>query len=538
MRRFADLLDRLILTPSRTTKLRLIGDYFAHTPDPDRGWALAALAGTLDLRAARPSAIRELIGSRTDPVLFALSYDYVGDLAETAALMWPEPAATGAGRNDPGVRLSEVAETLAAAPSAAAAMRSLAGWLDGLDTTGRWALLKLATGGLRVGVSAGLAKAAFAAWAKLAPEAVEEVWHGLEPPYEALFAWATGTGPRPDPRGLPHFRSFMLATPAELADLAPLDPSDFRAEWKWDGIRAQMVAAGGEIRLYARSGDEIGRGFPDLLDAWPFGEAAVDGELVVMGPNDQPAPFAELQKRINRRTVGAGLLKSLPAHLRLYDLLAKGGVDLRPRPFTERRAALEALVAAHPSPRFDLSPLVAFSSWAELDRLRADPPAATIEGVMLKRRDTPYLAGRPKGPWFKWKRAPLTLDVVLMYAQRGHGRRSSYFSDYTFGVWRDDDTLVPVGKAYSGFTDQELVELDRWIRRNTTERFGPVRAVAPGLVLEVAFDSVQPSPRHKSGLALRFPRIARIRWDKPAAEADRLETAAGLVAGSPAASVT
>ena len=157
---------------------------------------------------------------------------------------------------------------------------------------------------------------------------------------------------------------------------------------------------------------------------------------------------------------------------------------------------------------------------------------------MLKRRDTPYLAGRPKGPWFKWKRAPLTLDVVLMYAQRGHGRRSSYFSDYTFGVWRDDETLVPVGKAYSGFTDQELVELDRWIRRNTTERFGPVRAVAPGLVLEVAFDSVQPSPRHKSGLALRFPRIARIRWDKPAAEADRLETAAGLVAGSPAAPVT
>lgn len=538
MRRFADLLDRLILTPSRTTKLRLIGDYFAHTPDPDRGWALAALAGTLDLRAARPSAIRELIGSRTDPVLFALSYDYVGDLAETAALMWPEPAATAPGRNDPGVRLSDVAETLAAAPSAAAAMRSLAGWLDGLDTTGRWALLKLATGGLRVGVSAGLAKAAFAAWAKLDPEAVEEVWHGLEPPYEALFAWATGTGPRPDPRGLPHFRPFMLATPAELADLAPLDPSDFSAEWKWDGIRAQMVAAGGEIRLYARSGDEIGRGFPDLLDAWPFGEAAVDGELVVMGPDGQPAPFAELQKRINRRTVGATMLKSLPAHLRLYDLLAKGGVDLRPHPFTERRAALEALVAAHPSPRFDLSPLVAFSSWAELDRLRADPPAATIEGIMLKRRDTPYLAGRPRGPWFKWKRAPLTLDVVLMYAQRGHGRRSSYFSDYTFGVWRDDETLVPVGKAYSGFTDQELVALDRWIRRNTTERFGPVRAVAPGLVLEVAFDSVQRSPRHKSGLALRFPRIARIRWDKPAAEADRLETAAGLVAGSPAAAIT
>lgn len=535
MRRFAELLDRLAFTRSHNTRIRLIGDYFDRTADPDRGWALAALAGALTLKPARPSAIRTLIGARTDPVLFALSYDYVGDLAETTALMWPEPLRAlpdiEGVRNDPGVTLTEVVDTLMAAGSAARAMDDIAGWMDGLDTGGRRTLLKLATGGLRTDVSTGLAKAAFADWAGLDPAAVDEVWHGVAPPYAALFAWATGTAPRPDPAGLPHFRPVMLATSLDEGDLARLDPADFLAEWKWDGLRAQMVAEGGAIRLYTRSGDDISAGFPDLIAAWPFGDAVVDGELLIIGADGLPRPFADLQTRINRRTAGAMLLKRLPAHLRLYDLLSVAGEDLRPLGFAARRARLAALVAGHPPARFDLSPLIAFDGWPTLAALHRDPPSATIEGVMLKRRDAPYSAGRPTGAWFKWKRAPLTLDVVLMYVQRGHGPRSSVYSDYTFGVWQGP-VLVPVGKAGSGITDQDLIALDQWVRHNTTDRFGPVRAVAPGLVLEVAFDSVQPSPRHKAGLALRFPRIARIRWDKPASEADRLEDAARLVVGA------
>ncbi|MEN2979259.1 cisplatin damage response ATP-dependent DNA ligase [Tistrella bauzanensis] len=550
MRHFAELLDRLAFTRSRGARIRLIGDYLDRTADPDRGWTLAALAGRLTLKPARPTAIRALIGARTDPVLFALSYDYVGDLAETAALMWPEPLRAMPDveglRNDPGVTLTQVVDTLMAAGSAARAMDDIAGWMDGLDTGGRRVLLKLATGGLRTGVSTGLAKAAFADWAGLDPAEVDEIWHAVAPPYAALFAWAAGTAPRPDPAGLPHFRPVMLATSLDEGDLARLDPADFLAEWKWDGIRAQMVAEGGAIRLYARSGDDISAGFPDLVAAWPFGDAVVDGELLVMAADGLPRPFGDLQTRINRRTVGATLLKRLPAHLRLYDLLSVAGEDLRPLGFAARRARLAALVAEHPAARFDLSPLIAFDDWPALAALRRDPPSATIEGVMLKRRDAPYSAGRPTGPWFKWKRAPLTLDVVLMYVQRGHGQRdhaqpghaqpghslqSSIHSDYTFGVWHGP-VLVPVGKAGSGVTDQDLIALDRWVRDNTIDRFGPVRAVAAGLVLEVAFDSVQPSPRHKAGLALRFPRIARIRWDKPASEADRLEDAARLMVGA------
>lgn len=532
MDRFAALIDALAYQPSRTGKVRLLVDYFAQTPDPDRGYGLAALTGGLSFAAARPALVRELAAARTDPTLFALSYDFVGDLAETAALIWPARP----GSNQPPPTLTEIVGALAGAKRAAVPAL-IEGWLDGLDATGRWALLKLITGGLRIGVSARLAKTALAEWGAgrgtaVSVDAIEELWHGLTPPYADLFAWLEGRGDKPDVAGGGGFRPLMLAHPLEAADRVGLDPAAYRAEWKWDGIRVQLVARTlGQPRLYSRTGDEIGGSFPDVVGHLAF-DAVLDGELLVRR-DGAIAPFNDLQQRLNRKQVTAKMLRDYPAWVRLYDILFEGEEDLRGLPFDLRRRRLEAWFDRVRPTGMDLSPLIPFDDWPTLEDLRAGARDNAIEGLMLKRADSPYVAGRPKGPWFKWKRGPLTLDCVLMYAQRGHGKRSSFYSDYTFGAWRGDDgpggELVPVGKAYSGFTDEELLELDRWVRAHTTNRFGPVREVAPGLVLEVAFDSVHRSTRHKSGVAMRFPRIARIRWDKPAAEADRLETLERLI---------
>jgi DNA ligase-1 len=537
MNRFAELLDRLAYEPARNAKLRLITGYLRDTPDPERGWALAALTGALSFKHAKGGMIRALIAERTDPVLFALSYDYVGDLSETIALMWP--ADPQRSRDTP-PSLSDVVETLSTLGKTQLPAQ-IARWLDGLDETGRWALLKLVTGGLRIGVSARLAKTAAAALGDTPPDELEILWPGLTPPYSELFAWLEGRADKPMTRDAAPFHPPMLAHAAEEPDLAALEAADFTAEWKWDGIRVQAVAGrdkhnGLVARLYSRTGEEISRSFPDLLEAMRL-PAAIDGELLVMR-NGQVQSFNVLQQRLNRKAVTSKLLAEFPAHLRAYDLLAEGDDDLRGHPFTERRARLEKLVARLNDPRIDLSPLIAFRSWDELTAARADPKAAgagadsdAVEGVMLKRRDAPYMPGRPKGLWWKWKRDPMIIDAVLMYAQRGHGKRSSYYSDYTFGVWTKDDSgdsLVPVGKAYFGFTDEELIQIDRFVRRNTIDRFGPVREVIhepkQGLVLEVAFEGLQRSTRHKSGIAMRFPRINRLRWDKPPGEADRLET--------------
>jgi DNA ligase 1 len=334
-------------------------------------------------------------------------------------------------------------------------------------------------------------------------------------------------GPRPTPATGPRLRPFMLAHPIEDADWPTLEPSEFVAEWKWDGIRVQLAAGAGEICLFSRGGDDVSAAFPDLVEAFAGLDVVADGELLVVR-DGAVMPFNDLQQRLNRKTVTPRMLEQHPAHLRLYDLLVADGEDLRPLPFVERRRRLETWHGDVQPPRSDLSELIAFHSFEELDALWAGARARQLEGLMLKRKSSPYVAGRTRGHWFKWKRDPLTLDCVLMYAQRGSGKRSSYYSDYTFGLWRGDE-LVPVGKSYFGFTDEELLRLDRFIRGHTSERFGPVRAVEPRLVLEVAFDAVQPSSRHKSGLAMRFPRIHRIRWDKPAGEADRLETLAALV---------
>jgi ATP-dependent DNA ligase len=516
--RFAALLEALLLTPSRNGKLRLMQEYFATQPDPERGWALAALTGELSFAEAKPNQVRALAAERVDPELLGWSYDFVGDLAETVSLIWPAPA--GAQAPAPVPNLSEIVETLRRASRAEVA-RLLEPWLDALDATGRWALLKLVTGSLRIGVSARLAKTALAEWGGVAINQIEEVWHGLKPPYQPLFDWLEGRHPPPDIGDLPNFSPLMLAQPLDDDNLSDLDPADYLAEWKWDGIRVQLVARGGERRLYSRSGDDIGSAFPDILATTPE-EVTLDGELLVIR-DGEVAAFNDLQQRLNRKTPSAKTLRDYPAAVRLYDMLRDGAEDLRGLPFAERRQRLEDWYALTPRPALDLSPLVAFANWDELRDLRDGARERGIEGLMLKRADSLYVAGRPKGPWFKWKRGALTLDTVLMYAQRGHGKRSSFYSDYTFGAWAGD-SLVPVGKAYSGFTDEELRRLDRWVRNNTVQRYGPVREVTPGIVLEIAFDSVHRSTRHRSGVAMRFPRVHRIRWDKPFREADTLDT--------------
>lgn len=585
MNRFAALLDRLAYEPSRNAKLRLLTDYFGTVPDPDRGYALAAITGALSFRHAKPGIIRALIAQRTEPLLFELSYDYVGDLSETVALMWPiipPPKGEGAERSEAGgVRatgphpaasrppsprspsktgvsallggtrsaptLSHVVTTLATLGKSELPAQ-LAAWLDALDETGRWALLKLVTGALRIGVSARLAKTAVAALGGKEPDEVELVWHGLAPPYTALFAWIEGRADQPVSVDPAPFHPVMLSHAIDETDFAGLDPTDFTAEWKWDGIRVQAVAGESDgrrvARLYSRTGEDISAAFPDLLDALSF-DGAIDGELLILRDGHVQS-FNVLQQRLNRKTVNARLLDEFPAHLRAYDLLVESGADLRELPFTARRARLEAMIARLDHARIDISPQVPFSTWDALAAARADPASAgaganaeAVEGVMLKRRDAPYLPGRPKGLWWKWKRDPHVIDTVLMYAQRGHGKRSSFYSDYTFGVWTagaGGDELVPVGKAYFGFTDEELTEIDRYVRRNTVNRFGPVREVTheadQGLVMEVAFEGLQRSTRHKSGVAMRFPRISRLRWDKRPADADRLETLEKMLAGA------
>ena len=519
MRDFSQLLDALVYTRSRSTKLKLIGDYLKRTPDPDRGYALAALTGELKLPAVKAAAIRAIVEERTDPVLFHMSWDYVGDLAETAALLWPKPIDAPAGLDDGTLRIASVVERLASL-GRAEAPGALAGMLDHLDASGRFALLKLATGEMRIGISARLAKVALGQAFALDVDAVEEVWHGIGPPYLPLFAWAEGRGARPTSEDVPVFRPFMLAHPL---DELRVSMQDYAAEWKWDGIRVQLVRAGGSTRLYSRAGDDITRSFPDVADAFDR-EGVLDGELLVRGEfqGGQAGSFNALQQRLGRKLVSARMLADYPAFVRLYDILIDGREDLRALPWSERRRRLEAFVPALDPDRFDVSELIEAPSFEALEAIRGGTRDAAIEGVMLKRRDSLYVAGRRVGLWYKWKRDPLTVDCVLMYAARGSGKRSSYYSDYTFGCWGEEGELLPVGKAYFGFTDEELKWLDRFVRTNTVQRFGPVREVEKSLVLEVAFDSVHESKRHKSGLAMRFPRISRIRRDKPAHEADTI----------------
>jgi DNA ligase-1 len=541
MKKFADLIDTLVYTRSRNDKLRLIAEYLRETPDPDRGWALAALTEGLDFKAVKSSTMRNLMKERIDPLLWSLSRDFVGDTAETASLLWPEPPPGSDVMPPPGVA---EAVALLENMNRATVVAELPRLLDRLDPSGRYALLKLATGAMRIGISARLGKVAFAQGFGVSVDEVEEYWHALQPPYAELFAWAADGADPPETKNLPLFRPFMLAHPLEDTQVSM---EEYAAEWKWDGIRVQLVHVAkdngtSETRLYSRSGDDISATFPELLPALAI-PAVLDGELLVRGTvqggasgrekQGGAASFNALQQRLGRKTVSKKMLAEAPAFVRLYDALSLEGRDLRPLEWSERRKQLENFMPRLPDSHFDLSQIVEAADFAQLAEIRTTARDDAIEGLMLKRRDSPYIAGRKTGLWYKWKRDPLLIDAVLMYAQRGSGKRSSFYSDYTFGCWAGDPDagaeLLPVGKAYSGFTDEELKKIDRHVRQNTLNRFGPVREVGRSLVFEVAFDSVHTSKRHKSGLAMRFPRIHRIRWDKPAHEADRIAALEGLI---------
>ena len=547
MRRFADLLEKLILTPSRNAKIDALVGYFRDTPDPDRGYALAAITRELTLKNFRPSGLRALVTERVDPVLFAMSYDYVGDMAETIALIWPEEPRKKGVETLPGV-----ADFILKVESCSKSDLEdlISKWFDDASEKERWAMIKLATGGLRVGVSARLAKTALARHGGQELDEIEKIWHGLDIPYTNLFTWLDGLGDKPHIEANQTFHPMMLSNALDSErDFERLDPASYDAEWKWDGIRVQLVIDNAEpqnndsakARIFSRSGDDISCAFPDVTSSLS-GQAVLDGELLIGKPTGReigspeaiyrdPQPFNYLQQRLNRKQAAKKHLRDLPAFVRVYDMLFDDKLDIRGLPLTTRRDRLAGFLERHDNPRLDLSETLTFNSWADLAMLRAEgTDCFGHEGLMIKARGSTYVAGRPKGPWFKWKRDPRVIDTVMMYAQRGHGRRSSFYSDFTFGIWKGNE-IVPVGKAYSGFTDKELRELDIWVRAHTTNRFGPVREVEKALVVELAFDSAHLSPRHKSGIALRFPRINRIRWDKLAAEADTLETIRNLIGG-------
>jgi DNA ligase 1 len=525
MQGFAGLIDRLVYTPSRNRKLDALADYFRDTPDPDRGYALAALTDGLFVRLPLRRILAQLLEPHVDPVLYRLSRDYVGDTAETVALLWPE--ARGETPAAPPPRLAEAVEAIAAAGRLDAA-RVIAGFLDRLDADGRFALLKLMTGALRTGVSARLAKTGLARWSGRDVTEIEEHWHGLEPPYLTLFAWLEGRGPPPDTGGGPRLRPFMLAHPIEDRRLVHA---------RSGGVRRRMEVGrhpgpvgrrrGRNAPVLARRRRRVG-GLPrsrrGLHQSRRGRRRRAAGGARRRGHAVQRSPAAAQPQDGDGAHAGAA-----SGALRLYDLLVGDGEDLRPCPSSSAARRLESWHADVQPPRSDLSELIAFHSFEELDALWAGARARQLEGLMLKRRSSPYVAGRTRGHWFKWKRDPLTLDCVLMYAQRGSGKRSSYYSDYTFG---------PVARRRAGAGRQVLFRLHRrgaaaprplHPRPHRRSASGRCAQVEPRLVLEVAFDAVQPSTRHKSGSPCASPASHRIRWDKPAGEADRLETLAALV---------
>lgn len=517
MKPFADLLDRLSHAAGEQAKRALLVDYCRQVPDPDRGIALAALIGDLSVAKVRPARIRELVAVRVDPILFALSHDFVGDVVETTSLIWPRRATN---RDWPA--LSEVVATAnAVAPGDLPEL--VAGWLDTLDATERWALLKLLSGGVRVGVPPDLAKSALAEYGAVESAAVAEVWHAVDPPYGALFDWLEGRAERPSTDDRAVFRPLMRACSLDPALLDSLDPLAYAAEWRWDGTRVQLSARAGERRIYDHAGEDLSKALPDLVDAMNF-EGVLDGELLVRRDGVVASP-SENQRRLGRKTISTGIPREFPAHVRLFDILFDGREDLRNLGFVERRDRLESFVDREAPRRLDLSEIIHFERPGDLAALRRSCRERGVRGLILKRQDSAYVAGRPSGHWFKWNRDPLIINTVLMYAERGRGGRTTVYTHGTFGLWRADGratTLVPVGKVLFDLDDTEMERLDKWIRAHAVKRFGPVREVEPSLVVELGFDGVTRSTRHKAGITLSDLRVQGIRWNGSAADVGQI----------------
>lgn len=527
MERFSNLLDDLYFTNAARAKEAILADYLRSAPDPDRGWALAAIGGTLTFDLFKRNLTRTLITERMDPELFALSYDYVGELSETVALAWP--VSDNPKRRNRLPSLSEIIDEFNSLGKLGI-RDHLIELLDTMTPPQRWALLKLGTRGLRIGMSARSVKRTLANMKNVELDVIEELWHGVSPPYLELFEWIDGRAPMPDISNRLTYSPVMLSHPIDVEkDFGRIGPQTHQAEWKWDGIRVQIAANATDVKIFSRKGDDISHSFPDLVEAVDF-DAVIDGELLV-SRDGEIGSFNDLQQRLNKKKPTRALIQKRPAHVIAYDILRDDNTNLRHLPLSQRRIALKRFIDTRDPERFSLSRILPFETHDDLValRLEAAQTGGLKEGLMIKDLSSAYVSGRPKHAWYKWKCDPHLLDAVLMYAQRGHGKRSSYYSDYTFGLWAGDGQLLPIGKAYFGFTDNELKQLDTWIRGHKLQRFGPVQEVEKELVFEVAFDSAQTSGRHKSGYALRFPRISRIRWDKPAAEANQLEDLARLV---------
>ncbi len=501
MRTFAALLDGLAFAPSPAIRIRLMADYLERAPDPDRGWALAVLAGGLDTARIRPAALSALAAERVDGELLRLSLDFVGDPVETAALIWPDSDAAPCPP-----ALAEALPVLAGS-SRQTAPGLLAGWFDRSDAPVRLALAQLAAGRRPGGVTPRLARTALAAAFKADLGDVEEVWHGQVPPYGPLFAWLEGRAPRPE--AVAGFRPLMPLRPFDDAADSGLDLSCYWAERQWPGLRVQLVAEFGLRRLYSGSGDDISSRFPDIVAEMEGLDGVFDGVLMTAsgsyGPPYRPAPPQALERRLGRKTVIRRLLEESPAFVRLFDILFDSGEDIRPLPLRERRVRLEARIVGRP--RFDLSPRLAFEA-----------PETQGASMVFKHADAPYLPGGP--PWLVRKAAPQTVRALLTAARPGGAGGNG--ATYSVALLRDG-APVAVGDAPCRLADEEHGRLDRWIRAHTTGRYGPVRAVDPALVLEIAFDGVRPAPRRKAGLALEHPEVVRILWDLAPDAADSFE---------------
>ncbi|KNX42684.1 putative DNA ligase-like protein [Roseovarius tolerans] len=527
MKDFAALFATLDQTTRTNTKVTALAEYFRTAPEADRLWTIALFSGRRPKRAITTTRLREWAAERAGiPLwLFEESYPIVGDLAETIALVLPPPSTT----HD--ASLSAWIDHLRALKDAEDETRKeqvLAAW-EGLTPLERLVFNKLLTGGFRVGISRKLMTRALAQALSRDEAEIAHRLMGDWTPDNTTWADLIESHDPTDSLSRPY--PFCLAYGLEEGPESLGPPADWLAEWKWDGIRGQVIARGGQIFIWSRGEELMTDRFPELSplrDLLPDG-TVIDGELLAHD-GDAPLPFAALQKRITRKTVPKKLLTEAPVILMAYDLLEQGGRDLRDTPFAERRARLDRLIADLPDTApLRPSPTIPFTTWDDLETTRATARAHRAEGLMLKRRSGPYHAGRKKGDWWKWKLDPLTIDAVMIYAQQGHGRRANLFTDFTFAVW-DGDTLVPFTKAYSGLTDAEFRQITAWVRKNTTERFGPVRQVRPEHVFEIAFEGIQASSRHKSGVALRFPRMARWRQDKPTHEANTLTDLRAMLA--------
>lgn len=535
MKRLAALVERLERTTAIGKKRAALAAYFREAPPADAAWGLHLLAGGRLKRLVPPRLLFPLAArlSGLPEWLLEESLHEVGDAAEWVSILGEERCA----RDSSGGPLSTwVEERLLGLQGLAEAeqLERLAAWTAEVTPGELFLLLKLLTGELRVGVSERMALQALAEVAGLPVEVVLGRFAGGWTPsaasYQALLAPQDDAAPRAPGQPYP----FYLASPLEAPPASLGDTALWQLEWKWDGIRAQLVRRAGQVHLWSRGEERVQERFPEVVEAaaaFLADGTVLDGELLAWR-GDAPLPFGALQRRIGRKALSKKILAEVPAALVAYDLLEEGGQDLRALPLAERRARLEALLAGAP-PALRVSPVVAATTWDEAAARRAEARERGTEGLMLKSRAGAYRVGRPRGEWWKWKVDPWTVDAVLTHSMPGHGRRAALLTDHTFALW-SGEALVTIAKAYSGLTDAEMVELDRWIRAHTKERHGPVREVEPSLVFELAFEGIRASTRHKAGLALRFPRIHRWRKDKPAAEADRVETLEALLAAEEA----